>query len=213
MPSLSSHARNRRLAATAALLVIGVSACAPADPGGATSTPPTLPGFTTSSPTTSAPSPTAAATDYGRLLLTAADLSDAEDTFVERSTTASPDGVPGASAFFVNERDTRAITDTVLVYPDAATAAASLKQATDALGTLVTGGTPRPAGVGNDGVVITGTSPDEDKAVTVLLFTEGRALVRLRFESAEGDATTDRFVTSVGKMQQIALRIGLTDAE
>ena len=61
--------------------------------------------------------------------------------------------------------------------------------------------------------MIRGTSTDENKAVTVLLFTEGRALVRLRFESAEGDATTDRWVTGVGKMQQIALRVGLDDAQ
>lgn len=213
MPSLSSPARTRRLAAAAALLVLGVSACTPTEPGSATSTPPTLPGFTTSSPTASTPSPTAAAADYGRLLLTAADLSDAEDTFIERSKEATPDGAPGASAFFVNQEDTRAISDTVLIYPDAATAAATLQEATKALGTVVSGGTPKPAGVGSDSVVVTGTKPDEDKAVTVLLFTEGNALVRLRFESAEGDTTTDQFVTNVGKMQQIALRIGLSEAE
>ena len=78
---------------------------------------------------------------------------------------------------------------------------------------MVAGGTPQPTPVGSDGVTITGTYPDEDKAVTLLLFTEGRALVRLEFQSATGDPTTDRFVTSVGKMQQIALRTGLVDPE
>lgn len=213
MRSSGSPVHTTRLIAVAALLAIGVSACTPADQGGATSTAPALPAFTTTSPTTSTTKPTAEATDYGRLLLTAADLSDDEDTFVERTKTATPDGVAGSSAFFVNEKDTRAITDTVLIYPDAATATATLKQATDSLGTLVSGGTPKSANVGADSVVVSGTKPDEDTAVTVLLFTEGRALVRLRFESATGDATTDRFVTGIGKMQQIALRIGLADEQ
>ena len=78
---------------------------------------------------------------------------------------------------------------------------------------MVAGGTPKPVAVGTDGVMVIGTYPDEDKAVTLMFFTEGRALVRLEFQSASGDTTTDRFVTDVGKMQQIALRVGLADPE
>jgi hypothetical protein len=44
-----------------------------------------------------------------------------------------------------------------------------------------------------------------------VLFTEGPALVRLEFQSAPGDVTTDEFVVNIGKMQQIALRTGLPD--
>lgn len=194
--------------AAAALLIVTVSACTPAEPGGGTSAPaPTLPAFATSSTTTSAtaaPEPT----DYRDLLLTAGDLTDADDTFVERSREPAPDGHPGASAFFVNEHDTRAIIDTVLIYPDAAAASAALQQA---ITTRKVAGDPQPTGVGQGGVVIRGTRPDEDKAVTLLLFTEGPALVRIEFQSADGDVTTDPFVTSIGKMQQIALRVGLAD--
>jgi hypothetical protein len=111
---------------------------------------------------------------------------------------------------FVNADDTRAISDTLAIYPDAATATTALRQALPAVETAVTGGTPRPAPVGADGTMIVGTSPDGVKAATVLLFTHGPALVRLQFESAPGDATTDDFVINVGKMQQIALRAGLT---
>ena len=194
--------------AAAALLTVTISACAPTEPGGATSAPaPTLPAFTTSStPTSTSAAPAAA--DYVDLLLTAGDLTDADDTFVERSRAGAPDGHPGASAFFVNEQDTRAIIDTVLVYPDDAAAAAALQQAVN---TRKVSGDPQPTGVGQGGVVIRGTRPDEDKAVTLLLFTEGPALVRIEFQSADGDVTTDPFVTSVGKMQQIALRVGLAD--
>jgi hypothetical protein len=155
----------------------------------------------------------AAPVDYQRLLLTAADLSDAEDTFTQQSQAAQTDHTRGASAFFVNQKDTRAISDTVSIYPDAATAAASLHQATATFSTKVAGGAPKPIAVGTSGVTISGTAPDGDKAVTLMSFTEGRALVRLEFQSATGDPTTDRFVTDVGKMQQIALRIGLSDSE
>ncbi len=196
--------------AAAALLVVTVSACAPTEPGGATSAPaPTLPAFTASSTTTSA-SAAPAVVDYRDLLLTAGDLTDADDTFVQRSREPAPDGHPGATAFFVNEEDTRAIIDTVLIYSDDAAAAAALQQA---VSTKKVSGDPQPMGVGQGGVVIRGTRPDEDKAVTLLLFTEGPALVRLEFQSADGDVTTDPFVTSIGKMQQIALRVGLADNE
>jgi hypothetical protein len=209
----------RTLSATfATLLVVGIGGCTPPDSSGGSSstaqssapTLPTIPFAPTTSKTSAAPAEAAA--DYRRLLLTAADLTDADDTFIERSRESRPDGSLGASAFFVNSEDSRAIIDTFLVYPDAATATATLKQATGTLPTLVAGGAPQPLAVGTDGVVVSGTSPDADKAVTLVFYTEGRALVRLEFQSATGDATTDQFVTGVAKMQQIALRVGLADA-
>lgn len=188
---------------------LGIGGCTVSNTGttGAT-TPPTLQ-TNVFAPTSSATAD-AEANDYRPLLLTAADVSDAEDTFAERSKEVQPDGQTGASAFFVNANDTRAIADTVLIYPDAATAAATLRQAAATLTELVEGGSPKPAPVGTDGTVISGTSPDGTKAVTLLLFTEGRALVRLEFQSATGDVTTDSFVTNIAKMQQIALRVGLS---
>ena len=192
------------------MLAVGLSGCTGVDPDNPP--PSTLPGLATPSATSTTKPTTsekAEAADYRPLLLTAADLTDAEDTFNQRSQESQPDGSPGASAFFVNDEDNRAISDTFVVYPDAATATATLRQATGTLTTLVAGGTPTPVPVGADGVTISGTHPDEDKAVTLLFFTEGRALVRLEFQSAPGDVTTDKFVTAVGKMQQVALRVGL----
>jgi hypothetical protein len=113
----------------------------------------------------------------------------------------------------VNDKDNRAISDTVSIYPDAAKATAALQQDASTLSTKVIGGTPKPVAVGTGGVMVVGSSPDEDKAVTLMSFTQGRALVRLEFQSAKGDPTTDQFVTGVGKMQQIALRIGLPESE
>ncbi|MEU0495022.1 hypothetical protein [Mycobacterium sp. NPDC006124] len=204
------------VAALSTVLVVGTSGCTPPDGSSGTtaqsSSAPTLPTIPYA-PSTTKTSEAPAAVDYRGLLLSAADLTDAEDTFVERSRESQPDGSPGASAFFVNDEDSRAIVDTFMVYPDAATATATLKQAAGTLPTLVTGGQPQPFPVGTDGVVVSGTAPDEDKAVTLVFFAEGRALVRLEFQSAVGDNTTSQFVTNVAKMQQIALRVGLPDAK
>jgi hypothetical protein len=151
--------------------------------------------------------------DYSRLLLQPGDLSDDEDTFTEQSSTPSgPDGLPGASALFVNQDDTRAISDTIVIYPDAQTAANTLKAALPTIGSTITGATTRPAPVGSNGTMAIGTSADGSKASTLLLFNEGPALVRLEFQSAPGDVTTDQFVINIGKMQQIAVRTGLASA-
>jgi hypothetical protein len=207
--------KSLRAAVPAAFLVIGLGACSSADV--ASPPPSSLPGLPGVATATSTTTPNKAAkaddVDYQGMLLTAADLSDADDTFNERSNQTQPSGQPGASAFFVNDEDTRAITDTVLIYPDAAAASATLRQTSQTLTDLVADGAPTPSPVGTDGVTISGTYPDGDKAVTLLFFTEGRALVRLEFQSATGDATTDRFVTNIGKMQQIALRVGLAEPE
>lgn len=200
-------------AAVAALLcavVVGCDAAGP-DPDAAGESP-------SASSTTSSTQPAATtsrtggadtAADYGHLLLRASDLSDGEDTFTVQSTNPGPDGLPGASALFVNEEDTRAVADTIVIYPDAETATTTLREALPSIDTVVAGATPKPATVGTDGTMAVGTSPDGTKAATLLLFTHGPALVRLEFQSALGDATTDEFVINIGKMQQIALRTGL----
>ncbi|WP_231744624.1 hypothetical protein [Mycobacterium sp. GA-1199] len=149
--------------------------------------------------------------DYSRPLLQASDLSDAEDTFTVASTNPAPGGLPGASALFVNQDDTRAISNTVVVYPDAETATKTLRESIPRLDQVVTDATPRPVPVGTDGTIAVGESVDGSKAVTLLLFTQGPALVRLEFQSALGDATTDGFVINIGKMQDIALRVGLPE--
>ena len=95
---------------------------------------------------------------------------------------------------------------------DAASATAALHQTLATADTVVTGGSPAPIAVGTDGTVIRGNAPNDSKAVTLVLFTHGPVLARLEFDSATGDPTTDRFVTDVAKMQQIALRVGMPDS-
>lgn len=164
-------------------------------------------------PTTSATADPASF-DFAALLLQAGDLSDTDDTFALRSSKEDPNGLHGASALFVNQDDTRAVSVTIANYPNSAVATSTLREAVATAGTVVTGGNPAPLEVGTDGTVIRGTAPDGAKSVTLALFTEGPMLARLEFDSATGDTTSDRFVTNVAKLQQIALRVGVpTDTQ
>jgi hypothetical protein len=210
---LSKRFKSSSAIATAALICAAAIGCdSSTGPTGSAGSPPAVLPSIPAAPTTSQAAPTddKKVVDYSRLLLQPADLSDDEDTFTEQSSTPSgPDGLPGASALFVNQDDTRAIADTIVIYPDAETAANTLQAALPTIDTTITGATPRPAPVGTHGTMAVGMSKDGSKAVTLLLFTEGPALVRLEFQSAPGDVTTDQFVIDIGKMQRIALRTGL----
>jgi hypothetical protein len=155
------------------------------------------------------PTPAGVASDYRRLLIEPGDINTGTDTFATRSSATNPGGSDGVAALFVNQHDTRAIGDTIVVLPDSAAATTTLNTTVSALGTIVTGGRPQPSPVGTGGTVVSGTSPDGSKAVTVLLFTGGRAVVRLEFGSAPGDPMPPQFVTDVGKKQEITIRTGL----
>ena len=148
------------------------------------------------------------APDYRRLLIEPGDINTGTDTFATRSSTTNPGGSDGVSALFVNQHDTRAIGDTIVVLPDRAAATTTLNSTVSAIGTIITGGRPQPWPVGTGGTVVSGTSRDGSKAVIVLLFTEGRAVVRLEFGSAPGDPMPPQVGTDVGNKQEIAIRAG-----
>ncbi|CQD23705.1 hypothetical protein A5731_18965 [Mycolicibacterium conceptionense] len=210
--SLTTPNRLRSLFTTGiAVAVIGTAAaCSPAEDSPPT---PWAPTPTSSSPASPPKSSKSQPSDYSHLLLQAEDVSIPPDTFTARSSNVNPDGQSGASALFVNTDDTRAIADTILIYPDAETASATLKQASAAVSTMVTGGPPQPVPIGSNGSVISGMAPDGSKAVTLLMYTQGRAVVRLEFDSNPDDPVSPQTVASVGRMQQIALRIGLPERE
>jgi hypothetical protein len=143
------------------------------------------------------------------LLIAASDIVAPGDTFTAQEPTMNPNGAPGVATVFSNGGDTREIGDTILVLPDAAGAATALKGATAALGTSVVGGTPAPASVGSDSVMVSGASPDGAKAVTVLLFTQGSAFVTLEFDSASEDPVPPEFVLDVAGKQDQKVTAGL----
>jgi hypothetical protein len=65
------------------------------------------------------------------------------------------------------------------------------------------------AEVGVGGSTVSGLSPDHSKGVTVLVFTEGKAMVTLRFEGPSFALAPPEFVTDVGQKQDEAIKRGL----
>lgn len=166
-------------------------------------------GSAASSGSTSAASSGAAAADYTALLIKASDIALPGDTFTAQPPIQNPNGQPGVAQLFSNQNDTRHVGNTILILPDADQAVSELDEEKAALGDMVKGGTPAPAPVGTGATVVSGTSPDGSKAVTVLLFTEGKAFVNLEFDSPPNDPLPPQFVTDVGQKQDTAIKNGL----
>jgi hypothetical protein len=195
----------------AALLAFGLSACTPpaGSPPAASIGLPTAGSTTASAATTSAPKENSSAVvDYSSLLIHPSDINSDTDTFVNRTTTPNRRG-NGISALFVNQDDTRAVGITIRITPDAQQAASALAASVGAIGSSVVGGQPQASPVGAGGTMISGRAPDGSKDVTVLLFTEGPAVVRMEFGSVPGSPAPTDVVNDIGTKQDIALRAGL----
>jgi hypothetical protein len=195
------------LAATTIVAGVAVAGCGNNKSSTASSSP------ASSSSSSSKPATSSAAgaqpTDYASLLIKASDIQAPGDTFTMQQPQINPNGKPGVAASFANQDGTRQIGDTILVLPSASDAAGSLDATKTAAAVAVSGGTTQPADVGTGGTTITGTSPDGSKAVTILLFTEGKSIVTLEFDSAANDPVPPDFVTDIGQKQDAAIKAGL----
>lgn len=194
------------LAATSMVAGVSVVGCA-----GNKSSTTTSSGSATSAGSSSATSSSssAPAADYTALLIKASDVTLPGDTFTGQPPIQNPNGQPGAAQIFGNQNDTRHVGDTILILPDPDQAVSELDQEKAALGDMVKGGTPAPAAVGTGGTTVSGTSPDGSKAVTLLLFTEGKAFTNLEFDSPPNDPVPPQFVTDIGQKQDTAIKNGL----
>ena len=194
------------LAATTMVVGVSVVGCA-----GNKSSTTSSSGSATSPASSSATSSSSSAptADYTALLIKASDITLPGDTFTAQPPIQNPNGQPGVAQIFSNQNDTRHVGDTILILPDPDQAVSELDLEKAALGDMVKGGTPAPAAVGTAGTMISGTAADGSKAVTVLLFTEGKAFTNLEFDSAPNDPVPPQFVTDVGQKQDIAIKNGL----
>ncbi len=165
-------------------------------------------GAASSTSAASATSASAAPTDYTNLLIQGSDISSAPPNVFTSAEppTQNPNGMPGAAVLFKNQGDTNRIGDTVLILPDAGGATTAMNGSVASLGSSVTGGSPQPVAVGNGGTMVSGTSPDKSKAVSVLLFTEGKAFVTLEFDSAPNDPVPPDFAQGVAQQQDAAIK-------
>jgi hypothetical protein len=198
------------LAAATVVLGVSVSGCSSkSDKASTTSSSASATSTSAASSKTSAAQPESAPADYTNLLIQANDISFPGDTFTAAAPTQNPNGKAGVATVFSNHDDTREIGDTILILPDAASAASALEGSKASLGSNVTGGEPQPAAVGSNGTIVSGASPDGSKSVTVVLFTEGKAFVTLEFDGKPDDAVPPDFATSIAEKQDSAIKAGL----
>ena len=193
------------LAATTMVVGVAVGGCS----SNKSSTASSSSASASASSSTSATSSSAAAqpTDYSALLIKASDIPG--DAFTMQPPQLNPGGKPGVAATFANQGDTREIGDTILVLPNASDAASTLQANITAAGPTVSGGTPQPADVGTGGTMLTGTSPDGAKAITILMFSEGKGVVTLEFDGAANDPVPPDGALDIARKQDAAIKNGL----
>lgn len=189
-----------RITPTVVLAAVGIVALVACGSGASS----TSAGSSASAQAASSP----AALDLAKLLIQPTDIPMPGFT-QENSQPVNQAGVNGVSALFASADSTRALGDTIVVLPDAASAAAALQAAGTAAQTEIQGATPTPAQVGTGGMVYVGTSAAGTKASTLLVFQEGKALVTMQFDSAANDVVPPDMVTTVGAKQDQLLKAGL----
>jgi hypothetical protein len=144
--------------------------------------------------------------DYSALLIAASDIGG--DFTTPQPPVLNPNNAVGVAQFFVNADKSRRIGDSIQIEADPATAAVGVDNTKANYGSRVSGPW-QPIDVGSNGAIISGTSPDNSQAITVLLFTEGKALVDLEFDSAPNDPIDAGVATDVARKQDAAIKKGL----
>jgi hypothetical protein len=148
--------------------------------------------------------------DYRGLLIQADDLAVASSTYAQaQPPTLNPIGKPGIEGVFQNLAGNRKIIDTILLAPDSSVAQQALQSSLQQLSSKVAGAASHPAATGSGATMVSGTTPDGTTAVTVLLFTEGRAFVTMEFDSAPDDPAPPQFVLQVGQKQHDVVKTSL----
>lgn len=193
------------IAATTALTV-AIAGC-----GGKNSTPSTSKPGSSSSATSaqsSASSAPAQPSDYTGLLIQASDI-NAPIPFTATPPISNPNGQPGVATTFKDEDGSHVIKDTIQVLADPGAATNALNAAKGAQGDVIKNPTTQAANVGTGGTTLLGNSPDHNKGVTLLLFTEGRAFVTLQFDGPPDTLAPADFVNDVGQKQDAVVKKGL----
>ena len=160
---------------------------------------------TTSSTSASAvPSqPPTQPTDYSSLLIKASDIG--ADFTAPQPPVLLPNNAAGVAQLFANADNSHRIGITIMIVADAASAAVGVENTKANYADKVTG-TWQPVDVGSNGAMISGVAPDNSEAVTVVLFSEGRALVNLEFDSAPNDPIDAPVAIDVARKQDAAVK-------
>jgi hypothetical protein len=146
--------------------------------------------------------------DYTTLLINPEDVGP--DTVTEGPPTANPSGVTGAGQTFKNPEGTQFVIDTVAVFDNPAAAADTIPHMKEAIAQKISG-SPQPVDIGSDGFMVAGPSTDNTKALTEIVFTQGRAMVDLEFASAPNDPVPPDVAIDIARKQDTAVKNGLPD--
>jgi hypothetical protein len=163
---------------------------------------------TSPSKSSSATSPAPASNNYNNLLVNPNDVWDT-NAYSAAPPIQNPNGQNGIQEAYNHRDKTRQITDTILVFSDPSAAAASFKQSEAGLGSRVVNAKAQPAPVGTGGTISSGASPDGSKAVSVLLFTEGKTATTVEFDGTPNDPASLDMITEFGQQQDNAIKKGL----
>ncbi len=152
-----------------------------------------------------APSP-GQPTDYSSLLIKPSDIGG--DFKTPQPPVLNPNNAAGVAQLFASPDNSRRVGDTILIVADPAVAKVGIENTKTNYAGKVSG-TWQPVDVGSNGFMISGNSPDNSQAVTVLLFSEGKAVVDIEFDSAPNDPIDPGIVLDVGRKQDAAIKSGL----
>lgn len=119
-----------------------------------------------------------------------------------------PNGQRGVEQVFTHRDGSRQITDTIVMLADPQAAVAALEANRSDAASMVVRQTSTPVPVGENGTVITGTSPDGSHAVTVLLFTRGATSAEIAFQGGPNDPVPNDLVIDYGQRQDDAIQAG-----
>jgi hypothetical protein len=195
---------NAARAIGAAVALTGVLTAATACGSGGKSSPSSN---ASSSSAATAPMTTAAGSaplgDYTYLLIEAGDIGHNFTTI--GPPTQNPGDNAGAGQNFGNPDRTRTIADNIFVSIDPTVALQSESDHLSSFPKYVTT-PPQPFDIGTNGWLGVGKSPDKSKAVTYLVFTEGKATVTMEFDSALDDPVEQELVLDVARKQDGAVK-------
>ena len=153
-------------------------------------------------------SATAQPDDYTVLLIDPNAVTDST-AYTAGAPVFNPNNQPGIEAVYTHRDGSRQITETVWVLQDAAAATAALNAAqADAAG-QVANETTQPVQVGTGGTLLSGTSADGSKSISVLLFTQGNTASAIEFAGPPTDPAPAELVTEIGQKQDAVIQSAL----
>src|SRR6185312_2116387 len=146
--------------------------------------------------------------DYSGLLVNPNDVTDST-AYTASAPVQNPNNQQGVSAVYTHRDGTRQITETVLVLPDPAAATTAMNTSQNEMASHMANEMSQSVQVGTGATLLTGSSPDGTKSVSVLLFTQGNAAATVEFDGPPADAAPTDFVVDLGQKQDAAINNAL----